>query len=349
MSDATLSAEAPAAAAAGLPAADRSWTRDLAIGLVVLAIAAALPFLIDSRYVMGQIILALVWASVAVQWNLIFGYAGIFSLAQMAIFAIGGYGCAMLSHYFGWSVWVSIPAGAGGAMLASMVMGLACLRLSGVYVALLTYAIAQVIYLLIVTDTECFYYEGASCRQLTGGATGFARFGSFGTREWLRGDWIMGNYGIVLAGFVLTLLMSWFIIRSPMGLAFKALRDNPAYAVARGVNRFHTQLLVFALSAFFTGLTGGLYAVHFQAIGPDVFSMTNLLFVLAIVVVGGVGTFWGPVAGAVLLMLADEAMRETGEFRTLGLGLIIAAATVLLPKGLAGLAGDLAKRLSSKG
>lgn len=336
-------------AAAPAPARRLRPGADLLIAVALFAAALAAPFLIDSRYVLGQLILTMVWASVAVQWNLIFGYAGVFSLAQMAIFAVGGYGTAMLSHYLGWSVWLSIPLGALIAMAFSMLVGLACLRLQGVYVALLTFAVAQTLVLLIVTDTACFTYEGASCRQFSGGPTGFARFGSFGTREWLRGDWIIGNYMIVLAGFALTLGVTWAILRSPMGLAFRALRDNPAYAVARGLNRFHTQLQVFAVSAFFTGLTGGLYAVHFQAISPSIFSLSQLLFVLAIVVVGGVGSFWGPVAGAVLLMAADEAMREAGEFRTLGLGLIIAAATVLAPRGLVGLAEDLKRRLSAKG
>ncbi|WP_118134409.1 branched-chain amino acid ABC transporter permease [Oceanicella sp. SM1341] len=336
MTDASL----PAAA----PAPRRGIATDLAVGALLLALAIAAPFLIDSRYVLGQIVLALFWASVAAQWNLLFGYAGVFSLAQMAIFAVGGYATAMLAQYLELSIWAAIPLGALIAVVFSVIVGLACLRLQGVYVALLTLAIAQVLYLLIVTDTACFRMEGTSCRQFTGGATGFARFGDFGMRQLLRGDWMMGNYAIVLCGFVLTMVMSWVIIRSPMGLAFKALRDNPAYAVARGVNRFHTQLLVFALSAFFTGLTGGLYAAHFQAIGPGLFSLSQLLFVIAIAVVGGVGTFWGPVVGAIVLMLADEFMREAGEFRTLGLGLIIAAVTVLLPRGLVGKAADLFRR-----
>lgn len=318
---------------------------DLLFGLIFLLLAIAAPFVIESRYLLGQVILGLFWASVAVQWNLLFGYAGVFSLGQMAVFAVGGYGTAMLAHYLDWNIFIAIGGGAVVATVFSALVGLACLRLQGVYVALLTFAIAQVIYLLIVTDTSCFEMVATSCRQFTGGATGFARFGDFGTRQLLRGDWLMGNYAIVLVCFLLSLLASWIILHGPMGLAFKALRDNPAYAVARGINRFHTQLLVFGISAFFTGLTGGLYATHFQAIGPGIFSMSSLLFILAITVVGGVGSFWGPVVGTVVLMVADELMREAGQFRTIGLGLIIAAAVVLLPQGLVGRISDIAKRL----
>jgi branched-chain amino acid transport system permease protein len=314
---------------------------DLLIAALLLAMAIAAPFVIESRYMMGQLILGLFWASVAVQWNLLFGYAGVFSLGQMAVFAVGGYATAMLAYYLDLNIFLAIAAGAVIATVFSALVGLACLRLQGVYVALLTYAIAQVIYLLIVTDTNCFEMVGTTCRQFTGGATGFARFGDFGMRAILKGDWIKGNYAIVLGCFVLSMLVSWIILHGPMGLAFKALRDNQAYAVARGINRFHTQLLVFGLSAFFTGMTGGLYATHFQAIGPGIFSISSLLFILAIAVVGGVGTFWGPVVGTIVLMVADELMREVGSFRSIGLGLIIAFAVVALPRGLVGQFSDI--------
>lgn len=315
---------------------------DLAISFIVIALFVALPFLIDSRYVLGQVVLALFYATIASQWNLLFGFSGLFSLAQMAIFAFGGYLTAMLCFYLGWSVWGAMLPGALGAVAFSLVIGLACLRLTGVYVALLTLAIAQAMYLLIVTDTECFVMVGSVCRQFTGGAVGFARFGDLGTRELLRGQWLVGNYAIVATLFAVTMLCTWVIVRGPIGLAFRALKDNPGYAVARGVNRFQAQLLVFGISAFFTGLAGGLYAAHFQAIGPGILSVSQLMFIIAIAVVGGVGTFWGPLVGTVVLVAADEVMRETGEFRTLGLGLIIALSIVLMPKGLVGRMGDLA-------
>lgn len=318
---------------------------DLMIGAALLAMAIAAPFVIDSKYLIGQMIVGLFWASIAVQWNLLFGYAGVFSLAQMALFAVGGYGTAMLSIYLGFNIWLAIACGAVVAAAVSMLVGLACLRLQGVYVALLTFAIANVLYFLIMTDTACFRMQGATCLQFTGGAAGFSRFGDFGMRQLLRGNWVMGNYGIVLAGFVLTMLASWIIIHSPMGLAFRALRDNQPYAIARGINRFHTQLLVFGISAFFTGLTGGLYAAHFQAIGPSIFSLSTLLFIMAIAVIGGVGTFWGPVVGTVVLMVTDEIMRDMGQFRTLGLGLLITVFVVALPGGIVGqLAAFRAKR-----
>ena len=318
---------------------------DLAIAAGVIALAVALPMVIDSRYVLGQVVLALFYACIASQWNLVFGFAGIFSLAPLAIFAFGGYATAMLCFYLGWSVWAALVPGALAAAAFSMVIGLACLRLSGVYVALLTLAVMQAMYLLIVTDTECFLQVGSVCRQFTGGAAGFSRFGDLGTRALLRGDWMLGNYAIVCALFFVVMAATYVILKSPIGYAFRAIRENPGYAVARGVNRFRVQLLVFGVSAFLTGLAGGFYAAHFQVIGPAILQLPQLMFIIAIVVIGGAGTFWGPLLGTVVLVGADEVMREAGEFRTLGLGIIIAASIVLMPRGLVGRLRDLAGML----
>jgi branched-chain amino acid transport system permease protein len=120
-------------------------------------------------------------------------------------------------------------------------------------------------------------------------------------------------------------------------LAFQALRDNPGYATSRGISKFKYQLWVFSLSAFFTGLAGAFYAVQFGVVGPIVFSLAMLLFLLTMIVVGGIGTIWGPLVGAAVLMLADEGMREFGDWRDMGLGLIMALFVIFLPRGLMGL------------
>ncbi len=322
--------------------------RDLLVAFLFLVLFLALPFLLDGRYYLGQIVLVFFYAIVASQWNLVFGIAGVFSLAQMALFAFGAYTTAMLGFYLDWSVWTAMPVAGLACIVASILVGLACLRLTGAYVALLTLAIAQVMYFLIVTDTECHTMEGVRCRQFTGGAVGFSQFGDLGTRKAFRGDWLKANYFIVLALLIVSLLFTYVIIRSPMGLAFRALRDNPGYAISRGISRFKYQLLVFGLSAFFTGVAGGLWASHFRAIGPNLLNLSLMLFVLAMIVVGGVGRFWGALVGAILLVAADEVMREFGEFRTLGLGLILAFFVVAMPQGVLGLVEAVGARVGPK-
>ena len=306
---------------------------------------ALLPLVVGTRYIITQMTLFFIWAIVVTQWNLVLGVAGIFSLAQMALFAVGAYATAMLGYYFAIPMLLAMPLAGLAAVVVSVVVGLACLRLRGPYVALLTLAIAQVIYLVVVNDTACFTTPPSGCMPLFGGVRGFSRFGDLGFRALLGSKWYVAHYYVGLALMVLAVLFSIAIIRGPLGLAFQALRDNPGYAMSRGVSKFKYQLWVFGLSAFFTGLAGAFYAIQFGVVGPIVFSLAMLLFLLAMIVVGGMGTVWGPLLGAAILMLADEGMREVGDWRDIGLGLILAAFVILLPRGLAGLGGFLLPRM----
>ena len=311
--------------------------RDVLICVALVALMALVPVVVGTRYVITQITLFFIWGVVVSQWNLVLGVAGIFSLAQMALFAVGAYGTAMLGYYLGWAMPAAMLVAALVTVAVSMLIGLACLRLRGPYVALLTLAIAQVIYLMVVNDTACFTSPPSGCLPLFGGVRGFSRFGDLGFRDLLGSKWYVGQYFVGLVLLLLAVLFSILLIRGPLGLAFKALRDNRGYAMSRGVGQLKYQLWVFGLSAFFTGLAGAFYAVQFGVVGPIVFSLNMLLFLLAMIVVGGMGTIWGPLLGAALLMLADEGMREIGDWRDIGLGLILAVFVIALPRGLAGL------------
>lgn len=311
--------------------------RDIAIAVVLALLLAILPMVVGTRYIITQMTLFFIWAIVVSQWNLVLGVAGIFSLAQMALFAIGAYATAMLAYYFAVPVVLAMPAAGIVTVVASLIIGLACLRLKGPYVALLTLAIAQVIYLVVVNDTDCFTNPPSGCLPLFGGVRGFSRFGDLGFRSLLGSKWYVAHYYVGLGLALLAVLFTIAIIRGPLGLAFTALRDNPGYAMSRGVSKFKYQLWVFGLSAFFTGLAGAFYAAQFGVVGPIVFSFATLLFLLSMIVVGGMGTVWGPLLGAAVLMLADEGMREFGDYRDIGLGLVLAIFVILLPRGLAGL------------
>lgn len=311
--------------------------RDIIICLVLTAIMALVPLFIGTRYIITQMTLFFIWTIVVTQWNLVLGVAGIFSLAQMALFAVGAYATAMLGYYFAVPMLVAMPLAGIVTVAVSIVIGLACLRLRGPYVALLTLAIAQVIYLIVVNDTACFTNPPSGCMPLFGGVRGFSRFGDLGFRSLMGSKWYVAHYYVGLGLTALAVLFAIAIIRGPLGLAFQALRDNPGYAMSRGVSKFKYQLWVFGLSAFFTGLAGAFYAIQFGVVGPIVFSLAMLLFLLAMIVVGGMGTVWGPLLGAAILMLADEGMREFGDWRDISLGLLLAIFVILLPRGLAGL------------
>jgi branched-chain amino acid transport system permease protein len=321
--------------------------RDVAIGLSALVAALIVPFLWPTRYVLEELTLFCIWATVVTQWNLVFGLAGVFSLAQLAIFAVGGYVTGMLGLYLGWSLWLAMFGGGLAAVAFSVLVGLGCLRLRGAYVALLTLAVSQTMYLLIITDVECFYMEGVTCRNFTGGTRGLTKYGDFGFRDLLAYKYVaFGDYFLALLVLTAATVFSVFIFRSPLGLAFQALRDNAAYAVSRGISRFKSQLLVFSASALFTGLAGAVYAGHFRVMGANTLYLSLMLFLLSMMIVGGVGRAWGPLLGAAALMIVDEVLRQFVEWRLLGLGLMLILFVVLWPNGLAGAIEALARRFA---
>ena len=309
--------------------------QNLKIAVVVAVVFALLPLIVTERYLLGEVIVFFIWAIVASQWNLIMGHAGVFSLAQLFLFACGAYTTAILVQLFGFSIWMAMPVAALAATLLAVLVGAACLRLTGAYVALLTFAIAEVVHILIITDTECFTHIRNNCQQLFGGATGFSRFGDLGFRKALKADWILGNYYLVFAVFVITLIATLFIIHGRYGLAFRAIRDNLGYASSRGISRFKYQLLVFAISAFFTGLGGAVYAAHYRFAGPSLFEFSTLMLVLSMVIVGGLGSTWGPFIGAAVMTLVVEWMKELGDARNISMGLSLVLFVLFLPGGLA--------------
>ena len=172
--------------------------RDLLISLGLAALLILVPLFVGTRYIITQMTLFFIWAVVVTQWNLVLGVGGIFSLAQMALFAIGAYATAMLGYYFAFPIIVAMPLAGLVTVFASMVIGLACLRLRGPYVALLTLAIAQVIYLIVVNDTACFTNPPSGCLPLFGGVRGFSKFGDLGFRSLFGSKWYVAHYYVGL-------------------------------------------------------------------------------------------------------------------------------------------------------
>ena len=320
----------------------RSAKRDVWTGLAVCTAALLYPLLNPGNYVLSQFALLFIWAAVVTQWNLVFGIGGILSLGHMAIFAIGGYTTAMVGLYLNWNLWAALPIGALASVVASVLMGAATLRLRGPYVAIMTLAISQVLYSLILTDVECFTYKQQVCINFSGGATGLSRYGDFGFNQMLGFKHrVLGDYYLCLALLVVGSAFAFLVVYSALGATFRALRDNRICAEARGVDAVKYQLLVFGMSGVFTGLAGGVYAGVNHSLGPDVLSPVLLLFVLSMMVVGGRGTKWGPILGAAALMLADIILRDFPAIRVGGLSLIIILFMIFLPRGLAGLVDDI--------
>lgn len=284
----------------------------------------SLPLFTSNAYLLRLVILAFIWIVVNSNWNLVIGVSGIFSLAQLALFAVGGYVSAMLALYLGLSPWLSMFLGAFAAVLASVIVGLPSLRLRGIYVVLLTLAFHEILRVLIGSDES----------GLTGGAFGLLNVPSFGM-EFLgpRGN-MMFHYYFAMALCVLILYVLYRITYSPIGLAFQALRDSERYATSRGVSPFRYKMLVFTVSAFFTGLIGAFYAHYYTTISPSAFSFGLMMNLMAMIVLGGWGTFAGPILGTALLLVLSEGLHSVEQFRLIILGLTMTAIIVLFPRGL---------------
>jgi branched-chain amino acid transport system permease protein len=323
--------------------------KNLLAALGILAFVAIVPLFVTQRYFLGEIILFMIWASVALQWNVLLGYAGVFSLGQMLFFAIGAYGVGMMGTYFDTSPWLSMPLGAVLAAVAALFIGLACLRLEAAYVALLTFAIVFMVSTLISTDAECFITDGGVCTPLFGGGNGFSGFSDLGFRKLLKGNWIVGNYFVVLGVFGVSLLASVLIIHGSLGLAFRALGDSRIYAAARGLNRTKFHVTAFVITAFFTGLTGAVYAAHFRFAGPSLFDFSNLVFILAMMVVGGLKSTFGPVFGAAAMMMLVEFAKGMGDIQNTLVGIVLVVFVLVLPKGLAGASRALRQKMFGPG
>jgi branched-chain amino acid transport system permease protein len=325
------------------PTVNRTICSDVLVGLLGCGIAILFPIMAPSNYVLTQITLFFIWAAVVTQWNLVFGVAGVITLGHMAVFAVGAYTTAMLGLYFKWSLWATLPVAAITGVLVSLLMGAATLRLRGPYIAVMTLAIAQAAYSLVLTDVECFTTMATGgCQNLTGGARGLFNFGDFGFNKLLGFKYrVYGDYYLSLALLVIGMAFALLVAYSSFGATFRALRDNRICAEARGVDRVRFQFIAFAASGVFTGLAGGVYAGIQRTIGPDVLSIPLLLVVLSMMIVGGRGTKWGPILGAGALILADTVLRDFPEFRVAALSLIILLFMLFLPRGLAGLVEDI--------
>jgi branched-chain amino acid transport system permease protein len=318
---------APARPAVDQAAAPWRSVSVLAVGGTVVA-GILLPWLLAritiGDYLITLLILFFMQAVVAQSWNLIMGYGGIYSFAQIALFAVGGWTTAVLAHSLGWNPFVAILFSPVVAVLAAVGIGLPTLRLRGVYVVLLTLAFHQLARVFTVTGP----------RFISGGGYGLVSVSTFQFGSAIGEQRTIYLYYLAMVIFAVASFVIWRVIHSPLGVAVTALRDSEAYAVSRGINQFRIRLILFAISAFFTGLAGG-YMTHYNGgISTSVFDFPRIIDLLAMIVIGGWGTFGGPILGAAIIIGLDQYLVGLGDYRTLFEGLILAAIAVFAPQGL---------------
>ncbi len=304
--------------------------RPILISLGTVVVLAILPvFFQGNTYIMTILILCLIWSVLAASWDLILGYANVFSFGHLSFFLIGGYTSGLLANYLGLSPWLGYIAGGLAASLIGFLIGIPCLRLQGMYLAIVTFSL-QFVLPTFISWAGPGRFENFS----TGGTWGVKSipspnlFGYVFNREELV-PW----YYLSLVFFILFISIIYFIIKSNVGLAFIALRDAEPQAKSLGVDEYKYKLLVFAISSFIAGSAGAYYAHFFSFISPATLGLDVFLVVLIMVLFGGLGVFPGAAIGAFVITILNELLRPTLEWRLVILGGVVVLTMILMPKG----------------
>lgn len=314
------------------------WPRPRPLsGGIVLLVATAFPLIMSDPYWIGVATLALIWMVLNQSWNLVLGYSGVWNFGQLAIYAIGGYGAALLSLHTGLPWPASLVLGGLAAMLVSLVLAVPSLRLRGIYVSLLTFGFAEVVRLLIIADKS----------DVTGGTFGLSGFDGYGLQSMDTEARARLIYWIALGGVLITLAVLFLVIRSPLGTGLTALRDNPSLAAARGVGPLKYQAVSFAISGFFAGVAGGMYAFTYGVVSPSLMGLGPMTLLVTMLAIGGLGSLTGPLIGTALLTYIQAELQRWPEVRLILLGVLLLVIVTVMPRGIVPLAASARERLSS--
>ena len=305
------------------------------LGLGVVALAGVFLLFAPLGLKPYGIFILSMWAVVtiaAIGLNLTLGYAGQISLAQAAFVGIGAYITAWLTTKGAWPFWPTYLLGFASCFAVGWLLGYPALRVQHHYLAFVTLAFNTLVYLLFRNE-----------EWLTNGIYGISNvprpsvlgFSTKGAREF---------YYFCLAHLVLVSAAAWWLIRSPWGRAFVAVRENPIRALSLGVDTRRYTLMAFAIGAGLGGISGTLYAPLTQFVDPTPFALGLSLNLLLMVVLGGSGYFFGPFLGAIVAVLLPEWLRFAQGYYLMGYALLVMTMMAFWPSGLLGLADRLTKK-----
>ncbi len=264
----------------------------------------------------------------AIGLNLTLGYAGQVSMAQAAFVGIGAYTTALLTTH-GWPFWPTFALAGVACFAVGWVLGYPALRVQHHYLAFVTLAFNTLVFLIFRNE-----------EWLTGGNYGISNIPRPSVFGW-EADRPRDFYFFCLAHLAVISFATWWLIRSPWGRAFVALRENPMRALSLGVDTRRYTLMAFAIGAGLGGLAGSLYAPLVQFVDPVPFALALSLNLLLMVVVGGSGYFFGPFLGAIVAVLLPEWMRFAEGYYLIGYAVLVIVLMVFCPSGLFGLAERL--------
>jgi branched-chain amino acid transport system permease protein len=267
----------------------------------------------------------------AIGLNLTLGYAGQISLAQAAFVGIGAYIAAKLTT-LGWPFWSAYLLAGIACFAVGWLLGYPALRVQHHYLAFVTLAFTTLVYLAFRNE-----------EWLTGGIYGINNIPRPSVLGWSM-EPPRAFYYFCLVHLVLVSAFAWWLIRSPWGRAFVAVRENPIRALSLGVDTRRYTLMAFALGAGLGGISGALYAPLVQYIDPSPFGLSLSLDLLLMVVVGGSGYFFGPFVGAGVAVLLPDWLRFTEGYYLMAYAVLVIVMMVFSPSGLLGLVDRLMRR-----
>ncbi|MSQ74887.1 MAG: branched-chain amino acid ABC transporter permease [Rhodoferax sp.] len=301
--------------------------------LAVLTVAVLFPFVFPSNFMVNFGVMALFYAFIGQSWNISGGYAGQLSFGHVAFFGVGAYASTIVQLRLGWSPWLGLPAAALAGAAVGGVIGVLSFRagLKGSYFALITLAFAEV--LRIVTNSVSF--TGGGLGMLIPMKASAANF-QFAERS--------GFYFLILLMAALSVALAEWLRRSRFGAQLAAIRENEDSAKALGINVFREKVKVMLLSGAIGGMGGCFFAQYFLYIDPlVVFGVDKSVEMLLVSMIGGAGTVYGPLVGALLLASISDITRVLTQIQGLSLvlyGGLLVVIIAYLPNGLI----DLFKR-----
>jgi branched-chain amino acid transport system permease protein len=311
------------------------------VGAFLLLFALAVPFLFYSnRYLLDLAILVLTYVMLGWGLNIVVGLAGLLDLGYVAFYAVGAYSFALLAQNFGWSFWICLPLAGILAAFWGILLGFPVLRLRGDYLAIVTLAFGEIIRLVLLNWQD--FTGGPNGISgiprpsffgipFTAGEEGFAA--TFGL-EFDATHRVVFLFYVILALALLTNFVTIRLRRLPIGRAWEAMREDEIACRSLGINTTNTKLTAFSIGAMFGGIAGGFFATRQGFISPESFVFMESAMIIAIVVLGGMGSQIGVAVAALVMVGGFELFREFEQFRMLIFGLAMVAIMVWRPRGL---------------
>ena len=318
---------APSAAQEIQPKAVRAVSQAVPMAILVL-LAVAAPFVVYPVFLMK----ALCFALFACAFNLLLGYVGLLSFGHALFFGAAAYSTAHAAKLWGWPPELSILFGTAVAAALGLVVGLLAIRRQGIYFSMITLALAQMFF---------FFCLRAGFTGGEDGIQGVPRGRLFGLLDLTN---TMTLYFVVLAIFLAGFAVIHRAVHSPFGHVLQAIRENEPRAISLGYKADHYKLIAFVLSAALAGLAGGTKSLVFQLASLTDVHWATSGEVILMTLLGGMGTIFGPVAGAVLLVALENYLAQLGSWVTVAQGAIFIFCVLLFRRGLFGELGRLLKR-----